>query len=152
MTSELYSQRAARVLKQDDIPVEVTVVATSQELLDAVDDGAVHIEIRDHLDLTRFTPLGFGSNDYLSMLTTPGQIHYLGQSIRVCILTPPSRWFVADYTRESEPLPGRKNCQKRVKKHRQASCVAAFPRKHKSTIWLASVIDEHVHCIVVHEQ
>lgn len=50
------SPMALRKLQQS-LHAEVTVVATPQQLLDAVDGGARHIEIREHLDLTTVLPL-----------------------------------------------------------------------------------------------
>lgn len=43
-----------RALQQQQ--VKVTVVTTPQQLLDALEDGAQHIDIRAHLDLTTITP------------------------------------------------------------------------------------------------
>lgn len=37
---------------------DVTAVHTAQELVRAVEDGATHIEIRAHLDLTSILPRG----------------------------------------------------------------------------------------------
>lgn len=46
---DIVLQGTGRVLQQEG---EVTVVTTTERLLEAVVDGAPHIEIRAHLDLT----------------------------------------------------------------------------------------------------
>lgn len=73
-----------RTLQQEAEQAEVTIAATSQELLDAVEDGAPHIELQGHLDLTS-EPMR--DTMYWRMLNaeTPAGASYLPESIRVCI-------------------------------------------------------------------
>lgn len=47
---------AMRNLQQQAAQVEVTVVTTAKQLQMAVDSNTKHIEIRDHLDLTKVLP------------------------------------------------------------------------------------------------
>ena len=84
-----------RALQQQAGQAEVTVVTTPQQLLDAVEEKATHIEIRAHLDLTTVTPLTRDS--VLACATLPwlctGAVMLndkrtttedYGQSIKVC--------------------------------------------------------------------
>lgn len=67
-----------RSLKQDATLPNVFVVASAQQLLDAVSSQASHIEVRDHLDLRAVQPLGNGTMLFASD-AGPGQV------IWVCI-------------------------------------------------------------------
>ena len=48
-----------RALQQQADATEAIVVTTAQQLLDAVEAQAAHIEIRDHLDLTTVKPRSY---------------------------------------------------------------------------------------------
>lgn len=56
--SMITSRKKMRALQQHAEQAEVTVVATPQELLDAVKRGAQHVVINAHLDLTTVEPMG----------------------------------------------------------------------------------------------
>lgn len=68
----------------------VTVVTTAQQLLDAVEDGAGHIEIRAHLDLTTVQPLGTTLRQTMLTDRTQTLANFKTQSIRgKCDSEPP---------------------------------------------------------------
>lgn len=68
---------------------ELTVVTTAQQLVDAVEEGALHIEIRDHLDLTTVRPRDV--TDTMRMLNEDvNDTSDFGQSIRVCVTGGPA--------------------------------------------------------------
>lgn len=56
MSDASHKSVATRALQQEAAQAEVTVVTTPQQLLDAWDGHAMHIEIRAHLDLTTVEP------------------------------------------------------------------------------------------------
>lgn len=50
-------QAQSRTLKERFRPIDPTIVSSAQEFLKAVRDGAIHIELRDHIDLTDTLPM-----------------------------------------------------------------------------------------------
>lgn len=64
-----------------EVSADVTAVRTAQELVKAVEAGAAHIEIQEHLDLTGISPMG--NLDPGPVLL--GELPLSVQSIRVCL-------------------------------------------------------------------
>lgn len=71
-----------RALRQQSQEAEVTVVTTPQQLLDSVEEGALHIDIRAHLNLTTVPP--HDNESFKIMLNAKGSVSLdFGYSIRV---------------------------------------------------------------------
>ena len=82
---EFSQQRVSRSLVQES--PEITAVRSAAELLQAVEAGAQHIEIRKHLDLTGISPRQ--NLDPGPVLL--GEVPLSLQSIRVCPGLPPDQ-------------------------------------------------------------
>lgn len=83
---------ASRVLQQA-ASANVTVVTTAEKLMEAVDAGDPHIEIRAHLNLTTLDPIDTGDGEYL-LGTIPSTV----RSIRVRhLLLLPTAWWLGAY-------------------------------------------------------
>lgn len=67
--------------------LEPAIVHTAAELIQAVLDGAIHLELRDHIDLTEATPLNNDEHPVHIADKAPNI-----ESIRVCCT--PTRAFV----------------------------------------------------------
>lgn len=50
------------------LPATITVAATAQELVEAIQQGAEHIEVRGHLNFWAVTALAFGGTPQASLL------------------------------------------------------------------------------------
>lgn len=76
---------ARRELQQQAGQAELTIVKSAQQLIDAVDAGALHIEIRDHLDLTTATPRDTNSSWVRMLNDNSASTKDFGLSIRVLL-------------------------------------------------------------------
>lgn len=71
-----------RALQQQTEQAQAIVVTTPGQLLDAMDEGAMHIQVRDHLDLTTVGPRY--DKGYPAMLSDfPGPKQIMPKSIQV---------------------------------------------------------------------
>ena len=68
---QVKSQQRMRALKKSDEELHVTIVSTPLQLMKAVERGSLHIEIRDHLDLTKVTPRDFKGSTYRMLSPDP---------------------------------------------------------------------------------